>query len=144
MYGSEEKHGSFKKHDPSKYYRPYCHLAEDSIGAAIAEQAREELDFARGELTKYRKHVNRAEVTGKDTVEYMGGHQWLNTGLWALYGVCDSFHSKVKPMGRLAKVLERHAERLHRQIEALYEQDKAQVRAAKDAEHEVWLASLTA
>lgn len=131
-----EAYGNWPKFN-SRYYAPYSHLSEDVLREAICDQAREELIFARDQLRKYRHHVNRQTVSGNDEVEYKGGHMWVNSGLWALHAVCDRFGRGVEPMYRLARVLQRHAERLDRQIDALYERDKARVQEAREAERAV-------
>lgn len=140
QFGNKEQFGSLKAHDPAKYYRPYCYVSEDSLASAIAEQAREELVYARNELRKYRRHVNRTTVEHTDKYEYMGGHSFINHGLWALQAVCESF--KVREMARLAKVLQRHCERLDEAFRKLYERDRDQILAARDAHHKAEMDAL--
>jgi len=125
-----EKHGSWKAYDKARYYVPYSYVSEDSVAAAIARQAREEVDFARGELTRYRKHVNRATVRGTDNADSKHG---ISYGLWALHEVCDAFN-RAGDITRLAKVLRYHAEKLEKAFGALYDQDNAQIRKAREAE----------
>jgi len=135
-----KNHGSWKAFSPLPFY-PFGSVTEDNLAATIADQAREELGYIRDKLTEYRLHVGRKVVKGTDKYEYMGGHAFLNMGLWALHAVCDRF-KKVCPLDRLVKVLRRHCVRTDEQLKALYEQDKAQVQVMQEVARKERLAEL--
>ena len=124
-------------------YYTYRSADEDKLASVIADQAREELSHARDTLCRYRRQVNRhpKNVYATDRTPYMGGHMYLNSGLWALHAICEKF-AGAHDLGRLAKVIQRHCERLDRQIAALAEKDEAQVRAVKDEAHAKRMAEL--
>jgi len=115
--------------------RHYGQISQDDIADVIRGTARESLKYARKELRQYRQHVNRAKITGKDTVEYMGGSacRVAESSLDALGCICEAFPDK-DLLERLNKVLLRHAARLTRQFTTLYERDRDQVNAAHAAE----------